>query len=1377
MPMTAPAITSVLRHIRRVSGSSVDEQPTDRRLLEDFAATRDQAAFAALVTRHGPMVLSVCRGVLGDVHAAEDAFQATFLILARKAGAIRRSECVAGWLCQVARRVALRSRARSKRSSPNPLTSCAAPQANVQKGADAMSSAEPWLDLSLRELRSAVQQEVGRLPERYRTPVVLCHLEGKSQDEAARLLGVSGGAVKGRLERGRRLLRSRLDKRGLALPAALLATALAKAADVVSEPLMTSVVRMAIGGVAGVSAEVLELAREVTIPMANRLKVATALLLLALGVAGGVGIPALAARDGDRPADKAAPAAKPQPQQPPAAVAEELHYSGVVVDQDNGKPIAGATVIVRRSLLQDPEETEPNRILEESRHTTDANGRYSFTIPPEQSGKRYLYIEIDAEHPDYAWKKGFGYALSMIRKNEKIGGRPFFEKIELRPATPVTGIVQTPDGKPAAGVKVQAYSAPEHDKSSGFEYGSFADTKTDAEGRFRLPIITKGFAVVWLLPKDYAPSTHVLKENKRGDMGAFILRPGIRLRGKVVDANGKPVAGVIINAESQERNEAITEPVADQIDRSATTNDKGEFAMNPLPPGKYKVSPGDWARDGSLDRKERASKRPPPGVFLGTVVKLTDGEETESVEVRAVPHVVVEAQYLDSKGKPTRGHSGFIHGSLDKVSWFNEAKADKDGKITALVPHGLETAQLQVMTNEHGSLRWRKAKDQPLQHAREIPLGTLTDDVRGIEIIRYNAPILLVKVTAKDGSKPKDVGVTAEYSVASSDGKMILAGGRRSDLSFEKQEDGRFRSEQMLPDDEVTVTAHAEGYNAEPVKLKLPEGETKEIEITLEKQTGAKDKADPPPPAAAKPESKPEKLHYDCKVTDKDSGKPIAGAVVTIYRSLLEDRDEKEFNRILETTKHTTDAEGKYAFDVAPDHAAKRSCYIQVKIEHPDYEMHNGGYSLAMIRKNEKLGGRPFFDNIPLKHGMPVTGVIQSLDGKPAAGVKVMAISEPKENERFLHHSYAEAESDVAGRFRVPVTTPAEYALICFLPKDHAPMVQYLKDDKRGDIGTIFLRPGVRVHGKVLDAKGKPLAGVYVNAEPDRESVDLAVSSYLGRTAVSGADGTFAFAPLLPGKCEMMAAEFGHGGSDWGDFQRRHLPGVFVRSKLTFTENEEPSPVEIRAVPTVVVEAQYVNGKGEPSRGFDCDISGDLDKQFWTGQSKTGKDGKLTAEVPHGLDKATLHIITNEHGALRWRKSKDAPLQNTFRIPLGTLTDDFRGIEIVHYKAPILLVKVTGKDTPPGELRLKAVYGPGRGHYPSDLGIRPDHSDVSFEKQEDGRYRSSQLLPDEETMVTVEAKGYTCAPVKVTLAEGATKEIEIALEKSAAKEDDRKKGN
>src|SRR5262249_6709483 len=268
------------------------------------------------------------------------------------------------------------------------------------------------------------------------------------------------------------------------------------------------------------------------------------------------------------------------------------------------------------------------------------------------------------------------------------------------------GVVQTPDGEPVAGIKVLAYS--NADKQDGFEYVSFADTKTDAAGRFRLWLITPGPAVFWLLPEKYAPSTHVLKDsNQRGDLGRFTLQAGLVLKGKVLDTQGRPAAGVFVEANKRGGIENFNLPVADHIRRTALTNDKGEFTMAPLPPGKYEVVPQERGWDPSKD-ESRPQKRPLPGGFIRQPVTLKAGtvagvapEEPEPLEVRAVPHVVIEAQYYDSKGQKTRGHAGHLFGQMDKNgSWFGQAKMDGNGKMTLLAPHGLGQARLSLMTNE-----------------------------------------------------------------------------------------------------------------------------------------------------------------------------------------------------------------------------------------------------------------------------------------------------------------------------------------------------------------------------------------------------------------------------------------------------------------------------------------------------------------------------------------------------------------------------------------------------------------------------------------------------------------------------------------------------
>lgn len=188
--------------------------PSDGQLLERFVTLREEAAFAVLVRRHGGMVYAVCRRLLGRSHEAEDAFQATFLVLIRKAATLDRRGSVAGWLYRVAYRVAVRARAKAARWRQEP-----------QQVLD-MLEADPDKIAAQQELRGVLDEELNRLPEKYRLPVVLCYLEGQTNDEAARHLGWPKGTVSGRLARARDLLRSRLARRGLAPSVAVLAAAL-----------------------------------------------------------------------------------------------------------------------------------------------------------------------------------------------------------------------------------------------------------------------------------------------------------------------------------------------------------------------------------------------------------------------------------------------------------------------------------------------------------------------------------------------------------------------------------------------------------------------------------------------------------------------------------------------------------------------------------------------------------------------------------------------------------------------------------------------------------------------------------------------------------------------------------------------------------------------------------------------------------------------------------------------------------------------------------------------------------------------------------------------------------------------------------------------
>jgi C-terminal peptidase prc len=305
--MSQGQLHAVVRHLRRIVGDAAPET-TDRQLLERFSAARDESAFAALVERHGPLVWGVCRRALRHHQDAEDVFQATFLVLARQAGAVRWRDSVHNWLYEVASRLAAAARVKAARR-------------RLHEGrAAAKAPTEALPDDAARELGAVLDQELGRLPPRLRAPLLLCYLEGRTSDQAARQLGWSLRTLQRRLAQGRELLRARLTRRGLTLSAALLAPALAQA-SAVPAPLVTTTLKTAVAFTAGsgaVPARAAALAQGMLRGMVmTRVKFA-AVVLLVLGTITGAGVLAYHPFGGSAAAGPGAPAG-----QAPAAGKDE----------------------------------------------------------------------------------------------------------------------------------------------------------------------------------------------------------------------------------------------------------------------------------------------------------------------------------------------------------------------------------------------------------------------------------------------------------------------------------------------------------------------------------------------------------------------------------------------------------------------------------------------------------------------------------------------------------------------------------------------------------------------------------------------------------------------------------------------------------------------------------------------------------------------------------------------------------------------------------------------------------------------------------------------------------------------------------------------
>lgn len=257
-----------------------DSSENDGKLLERFQVRQDPEAFAALMRRHGSLVLGVCRRVLGDAHEAEDAFQATFLLLVRNIASIRNETSVASWLARVAYRLALAARIRAERRRLR--------ERRVARREEAEMS-----DPASRTMWAVLDEELNRLPEKYHAPLVLCYLQGKTGTEAAQELGWPPGTVAGRLARARELLRGRLSRRGVMLGTGVLSAlpALpAHAAALVSLELMEATRRNALhvavnGAASALPAEVAFLVDNGMSMLRPKLKIAL-LVTLTLGIAG-----------------------------------------------------------------------------------------------------------------------------------------------------------------------------------------------------------------------------------------------------------------------------------------------------------------------------------------------------------------------------------------------------------------------------------------------------------------------------------------------------------------------------------------------------------------------------------------------------------------------------------------------------------------------------------------------------------------------------------------------------------------------------------------------------------------------------------------------------------------------------------------------------------------------------------------------------------------------------------------------------------------------------------------------------------------------------------------------------------------------------------
>ncbi len=359
--MADEPLQRIVGHLRQAHELSPADGCTDAVLLARWIADGDQAAFAELVRRHAPMVLGVCWRLLHDEHEAEDAMQATFLVFARKAGSVVRRQALAGWLYRVAYRTALYSQRRRAR---RPLSDQATVQALPARPDDGPS----W-----QELAPILDAEIGRLPEKLRVPFVLCHLEGRTNAEAARELGCPVGTILSRLARARERLRKNLARRGVTLTAALAAAcAWADAA-----PVRSFVDRLTSRSIAAPTPSTVQLAegimRTMLLEKVRRTAVAILVLLLVGGTSAGWTLfPTDAVQQRAAPHEPGAPPQKALVAVPPqAAAAAQVNDATMPMEK---KMLEAARKVYEMDLARyrNAQLVDPERLGHWSRRWLDA---------------------------------------------------------------------------------------------------------------------------------------------------------------------------------------------------------------------------------------------------------------------------------------------------------------------------------------------------------------------------------------------------------------------------------------------------------------------------------------------------------------------------------------------------------------------------------------------------------------------------------------------------------------------------------------------------------------------------------------------------------------------------------------------------------------------------------------------------------------------------------------------------------------------------------------------------------------------------------------------------------------------------------------------
>jgi RNA polymerase sigma factor (sigma-70 family) len=837
--------------VRSAVSAGSRNEIADAALLRLYVEQRDETAFAILLQRYTRMVIGTARRVLGNTMETDDVCQATFLLLARRASELRRNS-VPGWLSITARMIALNARKSKVRR--------AQAEERAHSVAPTQSPATPLEEVTGAELISALDEELCRLPDRYRGPVVLCCLEGLSRDEAARRLGVPIGTLRSQLERGREKLRVALEKRGLEFGAALLAMTVVGTAGSAKTGVLKGVLAAAEGNLPPTVEALLHGSCKMTMTITKTGLVwfAGVSLVVLSGVLGLLDqcrlVPPdlLFASSRNEVDPPSAPARTGQ--KGPAKVVTltsgkekdgERSFGGTVVFAANGKPVKDVAVLVQRWVEGKP--------AGEIKLTSDAEGRFKFELPDEWAKTPDAKLTVTVEALGYVgsfirYKSSADLIESMeiaeLLREKSLQLPPFFGQIVLYPTKAIKGRVLGPDGKAVADVSVIISSV--HSDDVTHRQNHVKRTKTDADGRFTVEVASPGIAFLYIQPERYAPKV-IRLESPSADLGDYKLEAGSELSGKLRDAKGRPLpnrwvrVGMtahqydpdFVNGNDQEKWRTGLGSLA----RWCRTEKDGTFRTGPFAPGEYEAS----AHDPGVDTLTGGEQI---GELLGACVlpqkvKL-QSDKVPSIELQAVPHVTIELRVTDQEGKPRKT------GVLFSCQYWLEGKryqslarnfgsiSAPDGRQVLWIPHGSSELLVQRYNGKPTEVcrihpeTMALVEDRFKNQADDLGLILLTNVEKDytLKFVSHRSVDASIRVTTKDGSPLPNLEIDVRHP-RGLDSKDIAGA--------QPVGGGLYLLRYVEPDRPLDVKIRAVGFEPVNKTVTFKSGVLQRLDIVLEK--------------------------------------------------------------------------------------------------------------------------------------------------------------------------------------------------------------------------------------------------------------------------------------------------------------------------------------------------------------------------------------------------------------------------------------------------------------------------------------------------------------------------------------------------------------